>query len=153
MDATRGMGRSLFAAVLLLVGSVLNIIYGIAAISNSHFFVNNTHYIFGSLNAWGWVALVIGVAELAAALSLFGGGAYGRYFGIVVGSLAAIDALLAIPAYPFLGLAIFALSLWIVHGLAVYRGPRELEYEPPARPAAASAPRSTRGAAPNPPRT
>lgn len=149
MDATRGMARSLFAAVLLMVGSVLNIIYGIAAISNSHFFVNNTHYVFGSLHAWGWVALIVGIAELAAALSLFSGGAYGRYFGIVVGCIAAIDALLAIPAYPFLSLAIFALSLWIIHGLAVYHGPRELEYEAPATGATASVPRST---VPSPPR-
>lgn len=151
IDAPRGMGRSLFAAVLLMVGSVLNIAYGIAAISNSHFFASNTHYIFGSLNAWGWVALIIGVAELAAGLSLFGGGTYGRYFGIVVSCLAAIDALLAIPAYPFLSLAIFALSLWIIYGLAVYRGPGELGYDESPEEAAASAHRTAAGAVPTRP--
>src|SRR5919201_364807 len=31
-----------FAGVLLLIGGVLNVIYGIAAIGNSSFFVNNT---------------------------------------------------------------------------------------------------------------
>ncbi len=34
-------------------------------------------------------------------------------------ALAAIDALLDIPAYPFWSLAVFALSLWIIHGLAI----------------------------------
>ena len=120
MDSVRGVGRALFAAVMLMIGGVLNIIYGIAAIGNSHFFVGNTHYVFGSLHTWGWVTLILGVFQLFAALSLFGGGAYGRYFGILAASLTAISALLSIPAYPFWSLAIFALSLWIVQGLVVY---------------------------------
>lgn len=123
MDAPRGMGRSLFAAVLLMLGGVLGVIYGIAAISNSHFFTHDAHYVFGSLRTWGWVTLIIGVVELLAAFSLFSGGTWGRYFAIFVGCLAALDSLLAIPAYPFLALATFALSLWIIHGLAIYRGP------------------------------
>ena len=52
MDKVRGIGRAMFAAVLLMIGGVLNIIYGIAAIGNSSFFVHNTHYTFGSLNTW-----------------------------------------------------------------------------------------------------
>ena len=43
VDRVRGLGRAIFAAVLLMVGGVLNIIYGIAAIGNSHFFVHTTH--------------------------------------------------------------------------------------------------------------
>jgi len=120
VDNVRGVGRALFAAVLLMVGGVLNIIYGIAAISNSHFFVANTHYVFADLKTWGWVTLILGVFQLLAAFSLFGGGEYGRWFGILAASLTAIAALLEIPAYPFWSLAIFALSLWIIHGLVLY---------------------------------
>src|SRR5689334_10846233 len=122
MDEVRGLGRAIFAAVLLLVGGVLNIIYGIAAIGNSHFFNHgtNTHYVFGSLKTWGWVTLLLGILEILASLSLFGGGTFGRYFGIAVAGLAAIGALLSIPAYPFWSIAIFALSLWIIHGLSIY---------------------------------
>jgi hypothetical protein len=120
MDGTRGIGRAMFAAVLLMIGGVLGIIYGIAAISNSSFFVHNTHYLFSSLKAWGWVALILGILELLAAISIFGGGTYGRWFGIFAASLVAIDALLDLPAYPFWSLAVFALSLYIIHGLIVY---------------------------------
>jgi hypothetical protein len=119
-DSVRGLGRALFAAVLLMIGGVLNIIYGIAAIGNSHFFVANTHYVFSDLRGWGWVTLILGVLQLLASLSLFGGGAYGRWFGIIAASLTAIAALLDIPAYPLWSLGIFALSLWIIHGLIVY---------------------------------
>ncbi|MGZ4250581.1 MAG: DUF7144 family membrane protein, partial [Solirubrobacteraceae bacterium] len=87
---------------------------------NSDFFVHNQHYVFSNLKTWGWITLILGVLEFAAALSLFSGGTFGRWFGIFAGALAAIGALLAIPAYPLWSLAIFALSLWIVYGLAVY---------------------------------
>lgn len=119
MARVRGVGRAIFAAVLLLIGGVLNIVYGIAAIGNSKFFVHDTHYVFASLHSWGWITLILGIIEILASLSLFGGGAFGRYFGIAAGSLAAIGALLDIPAYPFWSLAVFALSLWIIYGLTL----------------------------------
>jgi hypothetical protein len=123
VDQVRGLGRALFAAVLLLVGGILNIIYGIAAIGKSSFFVQNTHYVFGDLKTWGWVTLIIGIIMLIAAISLFGGGTFGRWFGVLAGSLAAIGALLDIPAYPFWSLAVFALSLWVIYGLIIYGDP------------------------------
>jgi hypothetical protein len=126
MNEVRGLGRSVFAAVLLMIGGVLNIIYGIGAISNSHFFVQNTHYVFGNLKTWGWVTLILGILEIFASLSLMRAGTFGRWFGIAVGALVAIEALLSIPAYPFWSLAVFALTLWIIHGLAVYREDPEL---------------------------
>ena len=116
----RGVGRAVFAAVFLGIGGVLNVIYGIAGISKSHVFTSNAHYVFGDLKSWGWVTLIIGVLELLASVSLFGGGSYGRWFGIFAAALAAIASLLAIPAYPLLGIAAFGLSLWIIHGLVLY---------------------------------
>lgn len=116
----QGVGRAIFAAVFLTIGGVLNVIYGIAAISQSSFFVQNTQYVFANLKTWGWITLILGIIELIAAASLFRGGEFGRYFGIFAGMLTAIGALLEIPAYPLWSIAIFALSLWIVWGLAVY---------------------------------
>jgi hypothetical protein len=123
MDQVRGVGAAIFAAVFLMVSGALNIIYGIAAIGNSSFFTQHAHYVFSDLKTWGWVALILGIIELLAAISLFGGGTFGRWLGIVAASLVAIDALLDLPAYPFWSLAIFAISLWIIHGLAVYGEP------------------------------
>ncbi len=123
MDNVRGLGRAIFAAVLLMIGGVLNIIYGIAAISNAHFFAGHQTYVFGNLKTWGWITLILGVIELLAAASLFGGGTFGRWFGIFAASLVAIESLLQIGSYPFLSIAIFALSLWIISGLVVYGEP------------------------------
>jgi hypothetical protein len=147
MDQVRGLGRAMFAAVLLMIGGVLNIIYGIAAIGNSSFFVHNTHYVFASLKGWGWITLILGILEVLASVSLFGGGAYGRWFAIAVGALAALGALLSIPAYPLWSIAIFALSLWIIYGLVIYG-----EAEPtPASEPSAGAPPPTAATGPRPP--
>jgi hypothetical protein len=139
VDNVRGLGRAIFAAVLLLIGGVLNVIYGIAAISNSKFFVHNTKYVFCDLKTWGWVALILGVIEILAAASLFGGGGFGRWFGIFAAALVAIDALLEIPAYPLWSIAIFGLSIYTIHGLVVYGEPEDYVGVPPGG-GAASAP-------------
>ena len=68
--------------------------------------------------------LIIGIVELFASFSLLSGKSFGRWVGLVAGSLNAISALLSISAYPLWSLAIFALSLWIIYGLAVYWQPR-----------------------------
>ena len=107
-----------FAGVMLLIVGVLNVIYGIAAIGDSSFFINDTRYIFSDLNTWGWIILVIGVLQLFAAFSLWSGGLYGRIIGIVAASLSAIGALLSIPAYPFWSLAVFAVDIVIIHQIA-----------------------------------
>jgi hypothetical protein len=120
MDGNRGHARTLLAGVFLTIAGVLNVIWGIAAIGNSHFFTSDAHFVFSSLHGWGWITLIIGILELCAAGSLFAGNEFGRWFGIFVGSFAAVDALLSIPAYPFWSLAIFFISLWIVFGLAEY---------------------------------
>ena len=115
---SRVTGWWVFAAILLGVSGVLNIIWGIAAIGNSHFFTANAHYIFSNLNTWGWITLIIGAVELFAAFSLFQGGGFGRVIGIIAATLAALDALLSIPAAPFWSICVFALSIIVLYELA-----------------------------------
>jgi hypothetical protein len=123
----RGLGRVIFAAILLIVAGTLNIIYGIAAISDSKFFVNETRYVFSSLHTWGWITLILGVIQLTGGFSLVGGRAYGRVVGITAASLGAIGALLSIGgAYPFWSLGIFALCVIVIHGLVVYGEPERV---------------------------
>ena len=117
-DVSRVTGWWVFAGVMLSIAGVLNVIWGIAAISNSKFFVNDQKYIISSIHTWGWVTLIIGAIELIAAFSLFSGGGFGRWLGIFAASLSAIAALLSIPAYPFWGLCIFALAIIVIYELA-----------------------------------
>jgi hypothetical protein len=114
----RVTGWWVFAATLLIISGVLNVIWGIAAIGDAKFFIADQKYIISSLHTWGWIILILGVLELIAAFSLFSGGGFGRWFGIFAAGLNAISALLSIPAYPFWSLCIFALSIIILYELA-----------------------------------
>jgi hypothetical protein len=119
--SVRGAGSAVFASILLMIAGVVNIIYGIAAISDSKFFVNETRYVFSNLHTWGWITLLLGVIGIFAGASVIRGGVFGRIIGIFVASVTAVGALLSVGgAYPFWSLGIFAICVVVIHGLAVY---------------------------------
>jgi hypothetical protein len=125
----RGTGRVVFAATLLLIAGVLNIIYGIGALDDANIFVNDKRYIFTNLNTLGWVLIILGAIQLGGGFSLMAGNTFGRVLGIIGGSLGAIGALLSVGgSYPWWSLGIFALCLYVVHGIIIYgeeeRAPR-----------------------------
>src|SRR5437764_1917313 len=107
----RGYGLVLFAGVLLLVSGFWNLIYGIAAIANSHVFVANAHYVFGDLRVWGWVVLILGVLQVLAAIGVLAGNQAARWFAVVVIGLNLIGQMFFIPAYPFWALMIIAVDV------------------------------------------
>jgi hypothetical protein len=117
----RGAGRVAFAAILLLIAGTLNIIYGIGALDDASIFVNDQRYIFTNLNTLGWVLIILGVIQFAGGFSLLAGNTYGRVIGIIGASLGAIGALLSIGGnYPWWSLAIFALCVYVIHGILVF---------------------------------
>ena len=120
----RGYGLVIFAGVLLLVSGFWNLIYGIAAIAQSHVFVANAHYVFGNLRAWGWITLIFAVLLLVAGGGVMVGNQMARWFAIVVLGLNLIEQMFSIPAYPFWSLTIIALDVVALYGLSAY-GSRE----------------------------
>ena len=123
-NAGHGYGLVLFASVLLLLIGCFNLIYGIAAIANSHVLVANAHYVFGSLHSWGWITLILGAAQILAAGLILSTNQLARWFGVVVLGLNAIDQMFFIPAYPVWSLTIIAMDLVALYGLCAY-GSRE----------------------------
>jgi hypothetical protein len=120
----RGIGSALFVGMLLLIAGTLNVIYGIAAVADSHFYANDTVYLFSSLHTWGWITIILGIIEMSAAISLFGGNLYGRVMGLFAASLGAIGALLDVGgAHPWWSLGVFAICLVCIHGLVVLGEP------------------------------
>jgi|SRR5215216_3175341 hypothetical protein len=117
----RGAGRVTFAATLLLIAGTLNIIYGIGALGDARVFVGDQRFIFTNLNALGWVLILLGVIQLSGGFSLIAGSTYGRVIGLIGAGLGAIGALLSVGgAYPWWSLAIFALCVYVIHGILVY---------------------------------
>ena len=122
METAEGGGWLMFASIMIAIAGALNIIWGIAAIGNSKFFTHNATYVLSDLKTWGWILLIIGVAELGAAFSITVGGQFGRWFGIAAASLNAIAVLMSISAYPFWALCLFAVDILVIYGLVAYGG-------------------------------
>jgi hypothetical protein len=117
----RGTGRTAFAATLLLIVGVLNIIYGIGALDNANIFTDDTRYILTNLSTLGWVLIVVGIIQLTGGFSLISGNTYGRVIGMAAATLGAITALLSVGgAYPWWSLAIFALCIYVIHGIHTF---------------------------------
>jgi hypothetical protein len=120
----KGFGLVAFAAVVLAVVGIMNLIEGIAAIANSHVFVANAHYVIGDLRAWGWVTLIIAVLQLAAGAGVLAGNQLARWFAVAVVGISAIEMMFFLPAYPLWALAIIAVDVVALYGLCAY-GSRE----------------------------
>src|SRR5215510_11100632 len=99
-ESGRGYGLVLFASILLVVIGFWNLIYGIAAIAQSHVFVANAHYVFGDLRTWGWITLIISALQILAGIGVMTGNQAARWAGIILCGLNAINQMFFIPAYP-----------------------------------------------------
>src|SRR5215216_4244776 len=117
-----GSGWILFAGVLLGFAGVWNTINGMLAIGKSKVFVADQSFVFSDLRTWGWIILFLGLLQLAAALMLATGSEFARWIGIGVAGLNAIGQLYYLPAQPWWAMAMFAVDVLIIYGLAVYGG-------------------------------
>jgi hypothetical protein len=110
----------IFAAVVLAWIGTFNLMYGAAAIAHRHAVFTTARYVFGTLHSWGWITLVLGLAQLLAAAGVLLGNQLARWFGVAVAGLAALAQTLSILAAPWWSLAIIAVNLTALYGLQVY---------------------------------
>ena len=123
----QGYGLVLFASILLLVIGCFNLIYGIAAVAQSHVFVANAHFVFGDLRSWGWITLIFCCLQLLAAAGILAGSQAARWFAVAVIALNTIEQMFSIPAYPFWSLLIIAMDVIALYGLCAYGSRANLE--------------------------
>ena len=119
-----GAGWVGFAAIMLGLAGIWNAITGLLAIGDSRVFVGEQTFVFSNLNTWGWIMLALGVLLIIAAFLVVQGSEIARWFGIVAAGVNAIGQLYFIPAYPLWGMAMFAVGILIIYGLAAYGGKR-----------------------------
>jgi hypothetical protein len=122
----QGEGWVLFAGVMLATLGTLNLIDGIAAVSNSTFFVGDAKFILGDLNTWGWVLIVAAVVQLAAAVGVWMRVTGVRWIGVAIAAVNLIVQMFFISAYPLWSTMLIVLDVLVIYGLVAHG--RRLEY-------------------------
>lgn len=116
----RAAGWRTFSGLVLVLGGVFAVTYGLMAVYRSTFFVNDAVFVFSGLNTWGWITFGLGLVAVASGLAVFSGREWARWTGIAVAGLGALGQLMTAQAYPLWSLMIMAVYVLAVYGLAVY---------------------------------
>jgi hypothetical protein len=112
----------IFAGVLLGILGVLNLIYGIAMISDSTFFVDDTKFVLANLNFWGWVLTLLGAGQAITSVGIFTSQEWARWLGIAFAAVNMLANFLAIASYPALTMILFFVDVIVIWGLFNYGG-------------------------------
>jgi hypothetical protein len=109
-------GWPTFVAVYLTIAGLLNIVWGISALSSKSYFISGG-LLWSELNTWGWVAIIVGAIQVIGALLVAvrrAGGAviagFLAFFGIMLNFL----SIGAYPVWSVILLVIDALIIWAV---------------------------------------
>lgn len=111
-----------FAAVMLVIGGLLELFRGIMGIAEDEVFVSTPNYIFEfDLTSWGWIHLVLGVLALIVGAGLFKPTLWARILGVVIAGLLLIANFLSIPYYPLWSVVAIALYGFVIWALCAVR--------------------------------
>lgn len=120
VEEDTGSGWVLFAGIMLALLAVVNFIDGIAAVSNSTFFIGDAKFVISGLNTWGWVLLIISLVQLLAAFGVWMQVTGIRWLGVAVAAVNAVVQLIFMPSYPFWSLCLFTLDILVIYGLVAH---------------------------------
>ena len=109
----------IFAAAVMLTIGALDIIQGLAALLKDETYVVTEAGLLVTTNftAWGWSLIIWGVVLILAALSLFAGRSWARWFAIVVIIINGIAQIAWFPAYPLWSLLAIGLEIAVLYAL------------------------------------
>ena len=112
------VGGITFAATMMTMIGIFQIIAGLVAIFDDGFYVITENYTFDlDTTGWGWIHLLLGLLLVLAGYGLFAGAAWAVATAIVLAVLSAVANFFFIPYYPFWSLLIIALDVWVIWAL------------------------------------
>ncbi|MBB5911219.1 urea transporter [Nocardia transvalensis] len=115
-------GITMFAAVILLLGSILSILQGISAVADDQVFLAVPEYSYQmNLTTWGWVHIVLGIIGVLVAFGLMVAASWARVFAIAVAALSIIAAFLSLPYAPWWSVVTIILDLVVVWAISTWR--------------------------------
>jgi hypothetical protein len=109
------IGGIAFAATMMTLIGVFQILAGLVAIFNDDFYVVTQNYTFDlDVSAWGWIHLLVGIGVLATGFGLFGRKTWAGVAAIMLCMLSALVNFFFIPYYPIWSLLVIGLAVWVI---------------------------------------
>ena len=111
-------GGIIFAATMLTLAGIFQIIAGLVAIIDDDFYVVARNYTFDlDVSGWGWIHLIVGIAVLLTGLGLFSRSPWAGVAAIVLATISAVVNFFFIPYYPVWALVVIGLDVWVIWAL------------------------------------
>jgi hypothetical protein len=119
---TRWVGWIFFAALMMFVSGVFDIIWGIVGLARDEVFLSgpNGNVVDLDYTTWGWINLIVGVVLVLGACALFTGSLIGRLVALLVAVLSTVANLLVIGAYPIWSVIVITLDVLVIYAIAVH---------------------------------
>ena len=112
------IGGMTFAATMLVMIGIFQVIAGVVAIVDDEFYVVVRSYTFNlDTTAWGWIHLILGALLIVAGFGLFRRATWAGVTALFLCVLRAIDNFFFIPYYPFWSILLVGLNVWVIWAL------------------------------------
>ena len=108
-------GGMIFAATVLTLIGLFELITGLVAIIDDDYYVVTRHYTFDlDTTVWGWIHLIIGILMLLTAFGLFTRRQWAVIAAVLFAGLSALANFFFIPYYPVWSIVLIALNVWVI---------------------------------------
>ncbi len=110
-----------FAALMILLIGIFQLIIGLTALVNSDFYVieANTLVVY-DITTWGWAHLLLGLALVCTGIALFSGTTWARVVAVILVAINFVVHFAFIGVYPLWSIVILILDLLILYALMVH---------------------------------
>ena len=120
-QTTGWVGWIFFAGTMMVIGGILNAIYGLVAIFNDDWVVwQNRTAVLLDLTGWGWIHLVIGIVLILAGIGVFSGNILARTIGVLVAAVSLIANFLWLPVYPLWSIVVIVVDALVIWALTAH---------------------------------
>ena len=119
VSSTAWTGWIVFASLMLSVVGAINIVKGLVALTQDDYFLvrNGDQLLLLDFQAWGWVLLIWGIAQVGTGIGLNFGQSWARVLAIFVACVSILIQTLFLSAYPIWSAIIITLDIIVIYAL------------------------------------
>lgn len=121
VEGDRWTGWIAFAGIMMIIGGVLQGLYGLIALLNDQWVVwGNTGAAFLDLTQWGWVHLIWGIVMILAGIGVMSGNLLARIVGVFLAGITAVVNFAFIPVYPLWSVIVVVIAIVVIYALVAH---------------------------------